>query len=95
MQQAAPWYLVGGTPEQQENMDNMIYICAESLRICGILLQPYMPSKMKHLLDVLGVDPKNRMFINATQPDDDYGAPLVDLVKGAKVSLFPPPLSFL
>lgn len=54
-----------------------------------------MPSKMKHLLDVLGVDPKNRMFINATQPDHDYGTPLVDLGKGAKVSLFPPPLSFL
>lgn len=76
-------------------MENIIYMCAESLRICGILLQPYMPSKMKNLLDVLGVDPQNRMFINATQPDYDYGTPLVDLAKGAKVSLFPPPLSFL
>lgn len=95
MQQAAPWYLVGGTPEQEEKMENIIYICAESLRICGILLQPYMPSKMKHLLDVLGVDTKNRMFIHATQSDDDYGTPLAGLAKGAKVSLFPPPLSFL
>lgn len=95
MQQAAPWYLVRGTAEQQEKMENTIYICAESLRICGILLQPYMPSKMKHLLDVLGVDPNKRMFINATLSDYDYGTPLVDLAKGAKVSLFPPPLSFL
>ena len=48
----APWNLTD--PAQADQKNACIYMCAESLRICGILLQPYMPEKMKQLLDTLG-----------------------------------------
>ncbi len=74
-----------------EQIDDVIYLCAEALRICGILLQPYMPSKMGKLLDMLGVDPSARGLENATfQSDADYGTPNVDLGRGHEGVLFPP-----
>ena len=92
MQDSSPWNLVkeDATAAQKEGLDEVIYACIESLRICGILLQPYMPSKMKHLLDLLGVDPNARMFINATARSDlNYGTPAVDVGKGHVGVLFP------
>ena len=88
MQASAPWDL--GEPEKQEQLDCIIYLCAESLRICGILLQPYMPAKMKQLLDMLGVDEHARMFKNACLgKDQDYGEPKYETGKETEV-LFPP-----
>ncbi|MCJ1424355.1 methionyl-tRNA synthetase, partial [Sticta canariensis] len=86
MQDSTPWHIVKGqniTATKQRQLDEIIYACAESLRICGILLQPYMPSKTKHLLDLLGVDPNARMFSNATAHSDlNYGTPTVDVGSG-------------
>ncbi len=88
MQSRAPWDL--GKPEDQEHLDRVIYICAESLRICGILLRPYMPAKMKQLLDMLGVAENARMYANASLGmDEDYGEPKYEIGKGTEV-LFPP-----
>ena len=85
MQKAAPWYA------EEEKVDKIIFLCAESIRICGILLQPYMPSKMKDLLDQLGVDSAKRMFENAKfGSDSTYGTPMVPLGKGHEGVLFPP-----
>ena len=68
----------------------MIYLCAESLRICGILLQPYMPSKMQQLLDQLGVDPDKRSFQDAEFGSDRiYGSPLIPVGRGHEGVLFP------
>lgn len=86
MQQAAPWYI-----EDQEQLDGTIFMCAESLRISGILLQPYMPSKMKELLDQLGVDPAKRSFENTKfGSDTTYGTLMVDVGAGLEGVLFPP-----
>ncbi|KAK8197463.1 hypothetical protein HDK77DRAFT_19197 [Phyllosticta capitalensis] len=64
-----------------------IYHCAETLRITGIMLQPYMPEKMKTLLDVLGVAEERRTLKDAYPgADQDYGVPIVDPMK---VMLFP------
>ncbi|MCJ1266714.1 methionyl-tRNA synthetase [Lobaria immixta] len=93
MQDSSPWELVheDATAAQKKQLDEVIYACVESLRICGILLQPYMPSKMKHLLDLLGVDPSERMFSNATAHSDlNYGTSTVDVGKGHVGVLFPP-----
>ena len=88
MQFRAPWKLV--EPEQQEHLDRVIYLCAESLRICAILLQPYMPAKMKQLLDMLGVAEDARMYANASLGrDKDYGEPKYEIGEGNEV-LFPP-----
>ena len=86
MQDAAPWDV-----QDQRELDATIYLCAESLRICGILLQPYMPSKMKQLLDQLGVDPEKRMFENAEFGSDrTFGTPLIPPGRGHEGVLFPP-----
>lgn len=93
MQSSAPWDL--GEPDKQEQVDRIIYLCAESLRICGILLQPYMPAKMAQLLDMLGVAEDARMWANASLgADQDYGEPKYEIGKGTQV-LFPPLSSYL
>ncbi|KAF6232018.1 hypothetical protein HO173_009855 [Letharia columbiana] len=88
MQSSAPWNLC--EPEKQEQLDCVIYLCAESLRICGILLQPYMPAKMKQLLDMLGVAGDARMWVDADLgKDQDYGEPKDEIGKETEM-LFPP-----
>ena len=88
MQHTAPWNLL--EPEKQAQLDRIIYVCADSLRICAILLQPYMPSKMKQLLDMLGVSEDARMYANASLgKDKDYGEPKYKIDKNREV-LFPP-----
>lgn len=92
LQAAAPWSVAKTTSTTSE-VDSIIYLCTESLRVCGILLQPYMPSKMKHLLDMLGVKTGNRMFANAIiGTDESYGVPLpgISLGQGLEGVLFPP-----
>lgn len=86
------WRMVNDESEKTRNDAKIIiYYAAESLRICGILLQPFMPSKMKRLLDMLGVDETKRLFEHARLGvDPDYGVPKCDLGAGADTSLFPP-----
>ncbi|MCJ1313769.1 methionyl-tRNA synthetase [Agyrium rufum] len=86
MQLHSPWEKDIGEEAQHQ----IIYLCAESLRICGILLQPYMPEKAGRLLDMIGVAPEARSFENALLGSDlDYGTPTVSLGKGTKGVLFP------
>lgn len=92
LQNIGPWDKTRLTkPERME----ILFLCAESLRICGILLQPYMPGKMSELLDTLGVSPGRRKFADtAIGADLDYGTPPPEikarLGKGIEGSLFPP-----
>lgn len=82
---ATPWDLAkaGDTA----NVHRTIYVAAESLRIAGILLQPFMPGKAGELLDRLGVSPLRRALDDARLGADyDYGVPLTD----TKPPLFPP-----
>ncbi|MCJ1431781.1 methionyl-tRNA synthetase [Xylographa pallens] len=90
MQHTQPWDLVGN-PQESENLNSVIYLCAESLRICGILLQPYMPDTMRKLLDMLGVSPAARKYENTLLGSDfSYGKPQVELGRGMQGVLFPP-----
>lgn len=85
LQHSAPWGV-----QDKEKVNGIIYLCAESLRICGILLQPYMPSKAQQLLDQLGVDPAKRMFQDVEfGSDTTYGTPLIPVGKGHEGVLFP------
>lgn len=85
MQDAAPWDV-----RDEDKINGIIYLIAESLRICGILLQPYMPSKMQQLLDQLGVDPDKRSFRDVEfGTDRTFGTPLVPVGKGHEGVLFP------
>ncbi len=89
MQASAPWDL--NKPGDEEQLDRVIYLCMESIRICGVLLQPYMPAKMKQLLDMLGVAEDARLYANTTLGSDtDYGQPTSSLGEGMQEALFPP-----
>ncbi|KAI1827892.1 tRNA synthetases class I (M)-domain-containing protein [Xylaria intraflava] len=88
-QEAAPWEKSNGG--DTATVDQIVCLTAESLRITGILLQPFMPKKASELLDRLGVDPGKRALSNAVvYGDDSYGTPLISLDTGVKSSLFPP-----
>lgn len=85
-----PWDLVGKA-EESHNLNGIIYLCAESLRICGILLQPYMPETMEKLLDMLGVSADARKYENSLLGSDfSYGRSLIEVGKGTQGVLFPP-----
>ena len=92
LQESAPW-TVAKKADSVLEVDSIIYLCAETLRICAILLQPFMPSKMNELLDIVGVYNSRRAFHDATLGGDGtYGSPLpgVSLGKGLEGVLFPP-----
>ncbi|KAL8794790.1 MAG: hypothetical protein Q9182_007596, partial [Xanthomendoza sp. 2 TL-2023] len=94
IQKASPWALTTAPEEDKfgipktpvpdpeahiPKVDSIIYLCAESIRICGILLQPVMPRRMKHVLDLMGVDEGRRRFEDAlVGADTEYGVPMVD-----------------
>ena len=67
----------------------MLYNVVESLRISGILLQPFMPGKSHDLLKMLRVDisdPSKRAFAATVYGSDaDYG-------EGVKKGILFPPL---
>lgn len=78
----------------ESEMDYMIYLCTEMLRLSGIMLQPVMPAKAKHLLDMLGVADDKRGFADAQLgADEDYGVSRVPLGKGQSGVLFAPLMS--
>ncbi|GAA5953900.1 hypothetical protein JCM3765_000684 [Sporobolomyces pararoseus] len=56
IQTLSPW-LSTATPSE---IHRSLYLSSESLRLAGILLQPFMPTKSKILLDALGVREQDR-----------------------------------
>lgn len=73
------------------SLHQVVYLCAESIRIFGILLQPFIPGKAGEILDRLGVDPEQRTFKHASlNADATYGISTVPLGEGAASSVFPP-----
>lgn len=76
--------------EQQALLVRTIYISAETLRVLGILLQPFIPGKAAEMLDLLGVSPEKRTFkYAAVGKDFSYGKPLIDISRDVYESLFP------
>lgn len=76
--------------KMEEQIDCSIYVAAETLRITGILLQPFMPDSAKKQLDLLGVAEDRRTFEwCSVGQDDTYGTPLVDVGTGKQGTLFP------
>jgi methionyl-tRNA synthetase len=92
-QMSKPWdkVLHFGPGEPGEEVDKIVYLASEALRITGILLQPYMPNKASTLLEQLGVQP-DRRTLEYCKPgaDFDYGTPLVELGVRQEGVLFPP-----
>ena len=53
MEQNEPWKLVKSDKVQA---GNILYHCAESLRLAAVMLSPVMPSKTKDILNILGTN---------------------------------------
>ena len=53
MEQNEPWKLVKSDKAQA---GNILYHCAESLRLAAVMLSPVMPSKTEDILDILGTN---------------------------------------
>ena len=61
VQSEQPWLLAKSPKEiDRQRLQVLIYLTLECLRICGILLQPIIPSITKQLLDVLDIDENKR-----------------------------------
>jgi methionyl-tRNA synthetase len=92
LQAAEPWKLAKGAgKDDRKRMERTIYHCAESIRIVGILLQPYMPVKSLQLLDMIGVDERRRTFDDAMLGNDEsYGDAKAPVGETAWDALFPP-----
>lgn len=61
----APWALKKTDPAR---MGTVLYVLAESLRMVGLILQPFMPTSMGKLLDQLAVPDTARDFTAWSQP---------------------------
>lgn len=61
MTEARPWEKQ--TPS--EEVQAVAQLMHDTLRVCGILLQPFMPSKAATLLDALGVPEDCRTWAHA------------------------------
>ncbi|ELR01958.1 hypothetical protein GMDG_05131 [Pseudogymnoascus destructans 20631-21] len=102
LQSTAPWTIAKqGTPESETEVRRIIFHASEALRVSAILLQPYMPTKAREILDVLGVEQGRRGFFDAVVGGDlGYGTAKTwgeggEVVvgkkgKGAYGTIFPP-----
>ncbi|KAH0379412.1 hypothetical protein KCU92_g8199, partial [Aureobasidium melanogenum] len=106
LQSQAPWDIAAGlkkgelvdnvsSKEDAElQMDYIIFLSTEMLRLAGIMLQPVMPAKAKQLLDMLGVADDRRSFADAQLgADKDYGVSRIPQGKGQAGVLFAPLMS--
>ena len=97
LQVKEPWKLAAslkestaGSEERQAELDSTVFLCAETLRLVGIMLQPVMPNKSSRLLDMLGVQPERRSWEWCEfGKDAEYGVPMVPLGRGDQGVLFP------
>lgn len=92
LQHSQPWDLIkSGEEAAQTEVDRIVWLSAEAIRITAICMQPIIPIKMAELLNMLGVDPSRRTFTYADfGADDNYGKSMVDLGRGHEGTLFPP-----
>jgi methionyl-tRNA synthetase len=59
MEKNEPWKLV---KEDKNKAGNILFHCAEALRLSSILLSPVMPSKSEHILQILGTKEKSLVW---------------------------------
>jgi len=64
VQEEEPWKLKNS---DLERLNFVLHLTFESLRVCGIILQPIVPNISKMLLDKLGISPSDRTWNHAKQ----------------------------
>ena len=93
-QESEPWKLADSQdPDDQLALKQIIYSSADEVRVAAIMLQPFMPEKMKTALDMLGVRDDARQWHRARLGYDfKYGVPRTGIGSSGRGngSLFPP-----
>ncbi|XP_041985247.1 methionine--tRNA ligase, mitochondrial [Aricia agestis] len=84
-----PWELKK-RPECQKDLDIVLHITLETVRICAIILQPVIPELTKRILDKLMVPEDSRYWHNL-QPTWSINGAIVEAknIEGGKFVLFP------
>ncbi|XP_013141945.1 PREDICTED: methionine--tRNA ligase, mitochondrial [Papilio polytes] len=75
-----PWELK--KKNAQEELDTVLYITTETLRICGIILQPLIPDLATQLLDKLQVPKDSRNWQHCETPSWKIGEVLTKIQPG-------------
>lgn len=92
-----PWYWLkevdnDNYSKKRHHAYTGLYLVGETLRISGILLQPFMPEKATMLLDLLDVHPDRRTLEYAQlYADREYGTTPDAKGRYDDHTLFPPP----
>jgi methionyl-tRNA synthetase len=88
VQHEQPWILAKSAIQtDKERLQTLIYLTFECLRICGILLQPIVPSIAKQLLDILGINQAKRT-IDDCNTMIEYNEKKLNLSTHERVSLY-------
>ncbi|CAF0804552.1 unnamed protein product [Rotaria sp. Silwood1] len=88
VQHEQPWVLAKSTIENdQQRLQILIYLTLECLRICGILLQPIVPSITKQLLDILDIDQSKRTLHDCNVLIEHKEKKL-NIMKNQRISLY-------
>jgi methionyl-tRNA synthetase len=88
VQYEQPWLLVKSSNEtDQQRLQTLIYLTFECLRICGILLQPIIPTISKQLLDILNIDPTKRTLHDCNILID-HNQRNLNIAKNERISLY-------
>ncbi|UJR25658.1 hypothetical protein I4U23_007009 [Adineta vaga] len=83
-----PWLLAKSSKEiDRQRLQILIYLTLECLRICGILLQPIIPSISKQLLDVLDID-QNKRSLDDCKILMKHNERKLNIQKNERVSLY-------
>jgi methionyl-tRNA synthetase len=92
-QEAQVWQKAESSdPSDQDDVKRIVYQSADCLRVAAILLQPFMPERMKVALDMLGVRDSARHLRRALIGHDmKYGVPRMAVgERRGEDTLFPP-----
>ncbi|CAF0973486.1 unnamed protein product [Rotaria sordida] len=88
VQHEQPWLLAKSTLEyDQQRLQILIYLTLECLRICGILLQPIVPSISKQLLDILDID-LNKRTLHDCHILIEHNEKKLNIMKNERISLY-------
>jgi methionyl-tRNA synthetase len=88
VQHEQPWLLVKSSKIiDQQRLQTLIYLTMECLRICGILLQPIIPSIAKQLLDILDINETNRT-LHDCKIFMKHDEKKLNIIKNERISLY-------
>ncbi|MBR2246587.1 MAG: class I tRNA ligase family protein, partial [Bacilli bacterium] len=60
--ETTPWVLAKDE-SKKDRLETVIYNLLESIRVCGILLEPFMPDTSKNILKQLNIDTKDINYV--------------------------------